>query len=237
MAWQSALEQTKSVRLGRNTVIGLAVGVLVGLVLGLLIGWVWWPVEWQGVETTAAPAATSSEELAAPALQAQYLGAVADAFAYGSAAGDSTAAAVAAQRLAALGGDLRAAFGNAIAFYNSQGGDAARINNLATLALVVGIPLDEVAGAAVGPPVQPAADQAAPAAGTSDATNDDSGNNSRPTNWFVTLLIALLLIGGGIYIFLWVLKQRQAPGEMSAGAFIEADLATQDAPLIPAFEL
>lgn len=218
MAWQSALEQAKSVRLGRNTVIGLAAGVLVGLTLGLLIGWVWWPVEWQGQEV--APAAqTTSVDFAESSAQAQFLGAIADAFVSGSAAGDATAAAVAAQRLAVLGGDLRAAFRNANSFYSSQGGGAARINNLSTLALAVGIPLEDVAAAGDQSLQTPAVTQDEQTSGSSAS---DSAGNGGSTNWLVTLFTALLLIAGGFYI-LWILKQRQTARDVNAGGFVEEE--------------
>lgn len=233
MAWQSTLEQARSIRFGRSTVVGLVAGIGVGLLLGLLIGWVWWPVEWQGATpaatTAAAPAGSQFET---PEAKALYLGAVADAFVYGGAAGDADAAAVAAQRLAALGGDLRAAFNNAIDFYNAQAGSTARVNNLTTLAAAFGIPLGGVATApaAAAPAAQPASGALA-AQATAAAS---AGNNGGSANWLLALLTALILIAGGFYL-LWVLKRRQEQGDVGAG-FAEEELAPSGAPMVGAFE-
>jgi len=236
MTWQSAWEQAKSVRLRRHTVIGLVAGILIGLTLGLLIGWVWWPVEWQGAETAAVPAATTvtgtlGSQFETPEAKALYLGAVADSFVYASAAGETDAAAIAAQRLAALGGDMRAAFNNAIDFYNAQAGGAARVNNLTTLAMAVGIPLNNGAAAA------PAAGATAPAAAATAGVGEQAGvgtastaastaANTGSSNWLLTLLGALLLIGGGIAILLY-LQRRQAAAE-DGGAFVEEEPASAE---------
>jgi hypothetical protein len=239
MSWQTTLEQARSIRLGRNTIIGLVAGIVLGLLLGLLIGWVWWPVEWQGAET-AATTAQAGSQFETPEAKALYLGAVADAFVLASAAGEADAASVAAQRLAALGGDMRAAFGNAIDFYNGQAGGAQRVNNLTTLAMAVGIPLGDIASAAGAP--QPAA-QDAPAtassggAATSSATSAADGGAAQDggsANWLLTLLFALLLIGGGLYI-LWTLQRRQSLGQDEESGFDAEDVSP--APVTtPAFD-
>jgi hypothetical protein len=226
MAWQSTLEQARSIRLGRNTVIGLAAGIAVGLALGLLIGWVWWPVEWQGPATAAAPTPVAGSQFEAPEAKALYLGAVADAFVYGTAAGDADAGAVAAQRLAAVGGDLRAAFNNSINFYSAQAGSAARVNNLTSLASALGIPLGDAAAATADPL---AAGQAAlPAAAPSDATAAAAGDSGGSANWLLVLLTALALIVGGVYI-LWMLRQRQSLGGDDAG-FAQEEMSPAAAP-------
>lgn len=232
MAWQSAWEQAKSVRLRRHTVIGLAAGILVGLTLGLLIGWVWWPVEWQGPEPAASVATTGigaqlGSQFETPEAKALYLGAVADAFVYGSAAGEADAAAIAAQRLAALGGDMRAAFTNAIDFYSAQAGGAARVNNLTTLAMAVGIPLNNGAAAAPAANGATAPAAAAPAGAgeqaAAGAASTAASTTAGSSNWLLTLLGALLLIGGGIAILLY-LQRRQATAE-NGGAFVEEEPA------------
>lgn len=225
MAWQSTLEQARAMRLGRNALIGLAAGILVGLILGLLIGWVWWPVEWQGPATASAPTAATGSQFEAPEAKALYLGAVADAFVYGTAAGDPNAGAAAAQRLAALGGDMRTALNNAISFYSAQAGSSAQVSNLNALAGALGIPLAapgsvtadaNTSGQAAAPAsAAQGAQAAAPAATSNTAANDGSGN------WLLTLLTALVLIGGGVYILI-MLRRRQQQGEEDGGFVAEA---------------
>lgn len=232
MAWQSTLEQVRSVRLGRKTVIGLGAGILIGLILGLLIGWVWWPVEWEGPPPTAAPAPMVNQ-FDTPEAKALYLGAVADAYVYASAAGQTDAAAAATQRLAALGGDIRAAFDNAIRYYSAQAGGADRVNNLTTLALAVGIP---IGGAAASDATAPQGDGTAaqPAAApeqTAQAENSDGGGSGA----WLALLAAALLVGGGVYL-LWTLKQRQTLGEAGDSGFLAEEPAPTGAPVTPAFD-
>ena len=216
MAWQQRMETIKATRVDRTTVVGLIVGIILGLTLGLLIGWVWWPVEWQGpavgavAETGggAAGSSTAASQFNTPEARYLYLGATADAYALAAAAGDRNAAPVAAQRLAALGGDIRSAFDSAITFYGSQAGGTTQVSNLTTLAAAVGIPLGTSTGAADASTAastgQSAAD--APAAAAAPASAQQGGGN--PLQWVLSLLVALLLIGGGLYL-LWTLNQRR----------------------------
>jgi hypothetical protein len=88
----------------------------------------------------------------------------------GRGAGDPDAGSAAAQRLAALGGDMRTALNNAIDFYGAQAGSAARVNNLTTLAAALGIPLADP-GATSGQPAAAPAGQAAPGVVENSAQN------------------------------------------------------------------
>ena len=177
MAWQQRMETVKATRVDRTTVVGLIVGIILGLARGLLIGWVWWPVEWQGPEvgavadTGAASSSAAASQFNTPEARYLYLGATADAYALAAAAGDRNAASVAAQRLAALGGDIRSAFDSAIAFYSAQAGGSTQVSNLTTLAGAVGIPL----GTGAAP-----ADTGAAAANRS--LRDGSSRSSRTGN-------------------------------------------------------
>jgi hypothetical protein len=181
-----------------------------------LFGWVWWPVEWQGSNAAAPAAAPSSAAVSqfdTPEARYLYLGATADAFALSTAAGDGNAASLAAQRLAALGGDIRSAFDGAIDFYTRQANGSTQVRNLTTLAGAVGIPLGTAAaaggeadqGAAQSPAATTPLETGAETAQTAAAAPSDGGN---PLGWLLSLLVALLLIGGGLYL-LWSLNQRR----------------------------
>ncbi len=218
MAWQSTLEQVKSIRLTRTTVTGLIIGIVLGLTLGLLIGWVWWPVEWQGTDASQAGVVSTTDTVddgslfATPEARSLYLGAVADAYVYASNAGDREAAALAAQRLAALGGDIRSAIERAISYYSVQPDGSTRVANLTTLATAVGL--------------APAANQSAVPAATAGAPAGEAGQGGVATtgdeqgggwSWIITILIALILIGGGLYI-LWLLRRGDGEvADVSAG--------------------
>ena len=244
MAWQQRMETIKATRVDRTTVVGLIAGIILGLTLGLLIGWVWWPVEWQGPEPAAAPAAAASSTAAGqfntPEARYLYLGATADAYVLAAAAGDHNAASLAAQRLAALGGDIRSAFDSAIAFYSAQAGGSTQVSNLTTLAGAVGIPLGTSTsgsdtGAAAAPGGQPAVEDAAPAAAAASTPTTQGGGN--PLQWLLSLLAAVLLIGGGLYL-LWVLNQRRGLGASSAGSdgFDAEEVGTSSATVVEAFD-
>ncbi|MFN8465684.1 MAG: hypothetical protein U0X20_09050 [Caldilineaceae bacterium] len=244
MAWQQRMETIKATRVDRTTVVGLIAGIILGLTLGLLIGWVWWPVEWQGPEPASAPSAaagsTTAGQFNTPEARYLYLGATADAYVLAAAAGDRNAASLAAQRLAALGGDIRSAFDSAIAFYSSQAGGATQVSNLTTLAGAVGIPLGTSTSgsdtsAAAAPGGQPAVEAAAPAAAAATTGTAQGGGN--PLQWLLSLLAAVLLIGGGLYL-LWVLNQRrglEASGA-SADGFDAEEVGTSSATVVEAFD-
>jgi hypothetical protein len=246
MAWQQRMETIKATRVDRTTVVGLIVGIILGLTLGLLIGWVWWPVEWQGpaagaVADTAGSStgsSTAASQFNTPEARYLYLGATADAYALAAAAGDRNAASVAAQRLAALGGDIRSAFDSAITFYSSQAGGSTQVSNLTTLAAAVGIPLGTSTGApdasAAASTGQSAADAPAAAAVPASAQQGGEGN---PLQWVLSLLVALLLIGGGLYL-LWTLNQRRGLEASSAVAdgFDDEEIGTSSATVVEAFD-
>ncbi|MBK8046291.1 MAG: hypothetical protein IPK16_03670 [Anaerolineales bacterium] len=191
MSDQSPLEQIKSARISKSALIALIAGLVAGLGLGLLIGWVWWPVDWQG----AVPAASIAAD---PAIQANYVAAVADAYA---ASNTPEAARLAADRMQALGDDPRTAVDGAIQYFADQPGGAARIANLATMASAIGVPVTaQITQLAPTATVAPATATAAPATQTANSPNWFA--------WLLVLLTALLLIGGGIYL-LWRLAQKQ----------------------------
>ena len=246
MAWQQRMETIKATRVDRTAVVGLIVGIILGLTLGLLIGWVWWPVEWQGPQTAAvtetaggsAGSATASQ-FNTPEARYLYLGATADAYALAAAAGDRNAASVAAQRLAALGGDIRAAFDSAITFYSSQAGGSTQVSNLTTLAGAVGIPLGTSngatdSGAATDGQAAGQADAVSPAAAPASAQQGGGGN---PLQWLLSLLVALLLIGGGLYL-LWTLNQRRGLEASGAGSdgFDDEEIGTSSTTVVEAFD-
>jgi hypothetical protein len=245
MAWQQRMEAMKATRVDRTAVTGMIIGIIVGLALGLLIGWVWWPVEWQGTEAVeavdVAAGTTAGGQFDTPEARYLYLGATADAYVYATAAGQSDAAAVAAQRLAALGGDIRSAFDSSVLFYRAQPGGAEQVSNLTTLAAAVGIPLGTDAADAGGTGAAAAAagqtaDQ--PAQADSDAqasTAEEAGSN--PLQWLVSLVAALLLIGGGLYL-LWLLNRRRALEGSDAGpvGFEDEEIGTGSPPIVPAFD-
>jgi hypothetical protein len=244
MAWQQRMEAIKATQVDRTAVTGMIIGIIVGLALGLLIGWVWWPVEWQGTEAVAAPpvaaGSTADGLFDTPEARYLYLGATADAYVYATAEGRSDAASVAAQRLAALGGDIRSAFDSTVLFYRAQPGGAEQVSNLTTLAAAVGITLEtDAADAGATGAAAPAAGEAAaqPAGADSAAqasTAQEAGSN--PLQWLVSLVAALLLIGGGLYL-LWLLNRRRAlEGNDAAPVAFEDEEIGTESPIVPAFD-
>lgn len=142
--------------------------VLLGLLLGLFIGWVLWPVEWTDA---------TLDELR-PDLQAQYVAAVADAYA-------ATGGQDAATALARLQGfsDPQAAVQRALAHYQASDDPARAIRevNLRRLAAALG---------ASAPEATTGADVAAPPA-------------AQEITWFqwaLVLLAGLVLVVGGAWI-------------------------------------
>jgi hypothetical protein len=241
------MEAVKATRVDRTTVTGLIIGIILGLALGLLIGWVWWPVDWQGPQVATAPAPASATDPAggsqfnAPEARHMYLGATADAFVFATAAGNRAAASVAAQRLAALGGDIRSAFDSAIEFYRGQPDGTDQVSNLTTLAAAVGIPIGTSAasadtGAAASTTPQSGVE---PSAQVNDAAQAGAAQaeSSNPLQWLFSLLAALLLIGGGLYL-LWLLNRRRALEGSGAGpvGFEDEEISTLSAPAVPAFD-
>lgn len=170
--------------------IPLGIGILLGLLCGLLIGWVLWPVEWTGA---------SINELY-PDAKAEYLAAVADAYAvYDS----PEAAAIARRRLAALDADsLEQTFADAILYFRASNQDdrAIRISNLGRLANALNLtppnslPVTEEVAAQAAPTVAVATPVTLP-----DATSSGTSGMSW-LRWLLWLLTALLLVGGGLYI-------------------------------------
>ena len=172
------------------------IGAVLGLVLGLLLAWVVWPVEW----TNAWPADLSQES------RAQYLAAVAEAYVY---YGDAQAAEVARNRLFNLNDDLASYIADAQAFFvdNPQASSRIYINNLGQLAqalnvqspnIITEIPVD-AAPAVVAPPA---------------TTGSEVGDGVRAwVNWALTVLAAIILVGGGFYVVGRLNQRRLATNE------------------------
>lgn len=266
MAWQQRLEAMKATRVDRTTVGGLVLGGILGLALGLLIGWVWWPVEWQGPEPAAPAAAaagaaetgafTGGSQFDAATTRALFLGATADAFVYATGQGSRDAAAMATQRLAALGGDLPAAFDQAIAFYEAQPAAAAQVSNLNTLAAAVGITPSGSgsAGDAAAAPTAAAAAAAAPAGQTAAGAQTGAtlveggsvqGASGNLLGWVASLLVAALLIGGGVFLLLRLNRTKGLePSSVGSGGSggtdgspaFDDEQPPAGAPSVPAFD-
>lgn len=169
----------------------LAIGAAIGLVIGLLIGWVFWPVEWTG--------ATLRDLY--PAEKAEYIAAVADAYAIYD---NQEARAIAQRRLAPLGDEnLQQSFEESLQYFQeSQFSDRAiRDSNIRRLAVALNM----------SQPTTAAAPQALPTLGaeTTSPPVTDALVTPAPSEatgglgwigWLLWLLTALLLLAGGIYI-------------------------------------
>lgn len=186
--------------------IALGLGVILGVLIGLWIGWGLWPVEWEG-------AALGDLD---PGPKAEYIAAVADTFIlYDS----PEAAEIALNRLAPLRNNLDEEFVAAIQYFqaSTQPERAIRISNIGRLATSLGmvppdlqvaqpVPNEEPAippegGAAVdeavGESLESGTDQNAGIAGTVETNAPATISWLR---WFLWLLAALLLLGGGLYL-------------------------------------
>lgn len=165
------------------SLIYAGVGAVVGLVLGLLVAWVVWPVQW----TDAWPADLSQEA------RAQYLAAVSEAYVY---YGDAQAAEVARNRLFNLNDDLAGAIAEAQAFFvdNPQASSRVYISNLGQLAQALNVQSPDII---IEAPVD-----AAPVAAVPPATSEAGvGDSVRAwVNWALTVLAAIVLVGGGFYV-------------------------------------
>ncbi len=175
-----------------NTGITLLLGLGVGLLVGLLIGWVLWPVEWQG--------ATVAELF--PDAKAQYLAAVADAFAMYH---DQDAAELAQRRLAALGANLPSDMEAAIAYFSSSTdpNKEIRIGNLSLLASALSISTPNLVG------VTQLAQNGTPAANPTPIVSDDSSGTGWLT-WLIEVLAGLALLLAGLYGLVWIVQQRRS---------------------------
>ena len=169
------------------------IGALLGLLLGLLIAWAIWPVQW----TDAWPADLSQEA------RAQYLAAVAEAYVY---YGDEQAAAVARNRLFNLNEDLGAAIADAQAFFadNPQANSRVYISNLGQLAQALSVESPDII---IDTPVD-----GAPAAAVPPVEETAVGDSVRAwVNWALTVLAAIILVGGGFFV-VGRLNQRRLAG-------------------------
>lgn len=161
------------------------IGAVVGIVVGLFIGWVVWPVQW----TDAWPSDLSQEA------KAQYLASIAQVYAFYP---DDSAEEVARMRLYDLNDNLEEEIANAQAYFgnNPQMDSRIYMNNLANLAQGLGVQSDDIIA------VQPEAGAGIDSAG--EATLEDavveSSEGSSWLRWLLSILLVVLLIGGGIYI-------------------------------------
>ena len=167
----------------RASYIYAALGVLLGLILGLIIAWGIWPVQW----TNAWPADLSQEA------RAQYLAAVSEAYVY---YGDAEAAEVARNRLFSLNADLPTYIADAQKFFvdNPQPNSRVYIGNLGKLAVALNVQSPDII---IDTPV----DIAPVAATATEGSSGDVGDRVRAwVNWALTVLAAIILVGGGFYV-------------------------------------
>ncbi len=171
----------------------LGIGAVLGLIVGLILGWGLFPVQW----TNAWPGDLSSEA------RAQYLAAVADAYVY---YGDEQAAEIARNRLFDLNDNLAEEIASAQRFFaeNRQRNSNVYISNLGQLAQSLGVESPDILAAAP-------ADATELAAETDVAPAPSVGDSVRTwVNWLLTLLAAVVLVGGGIYIVGLLNRRRLA---------------------------
>lgn len=174
------------------------VGALAGLILGLIIAWVVWPVQW----AESWPADLSQEA------RAQYLAAVSEAYVY---YGDAQAAEVARNRLFNLNDDLATEIADAQAFFadNPQASSRVYINNLGQLAQALNIQSPDII---IDTPVDAAAAAVVPPADSDTGVGAGVGDSVRAwVNWALTVLAAIVLVGGGFYV-VGRLNQRRLAG-------------------------
>jgi hypothetical protein len=173
------------------------IGAFAGLLLGLFFAWMVWPVQW----TNAWPADLSQEA------RAQYLAAVAEAYVY---YGDAQAAQVARNRLFNLNDDLEGYIVEAQRFFidNPQASSRVYINNLGQLAQALEIQSPDII---IETPVD---GTAADAASDTQSTESAVGDGVRAwVNWALTVLAALILVGGGFYVVGRLNQRRLATNE------------------------
>lgn len=163
-------------------------GAAAGLIFGLIIGWVVWPVQW----TSAWPSDLSEEA------RAQYLAAVAQVYAYYP---DERAAETARGRLYGLNDNLEEEIAAAQAFFdeNPQRDSNVYITVLNELAAGLG-----VAGSA------PALTDAGATSADAQAAPADGRSWGR---WLLWLVLAIALIGGGLYVIGWLASRRRRGDE------------------------
>jgi len=171
----------------------LAIGVGLGLIIGLIVGWGLLPVQW----SNAWPADLS------PEARAQYLAAVADAYVY---YGDAQAAEIARNRLFDLNDNLAEEIAAAQRFFaeNRQRNSNVYISNLGQLAQQLGVESPDIL-------IEAPADLTAPAEDAAATTPTAVGDSVRTwVNWLLTLLAAVILVGGGIYVVGLLNRRRLA---------------------------
>lgn len=178
-----------------SNLILAGIGAFLGLVLGLILAWVIWPVQW----TNAWPADLSQEA------QAQYLAAVAESYVY---YGDAQAAEVARNRLFDLNEDLPTAIADAQSFFidNPQANSRVYVSNLGQLAQALNVQSPDII---IETPID-----AAPAVAPTPADEAAVGEGVRAwVNWALTVLAAIVLVGGGFYIVGRLNQRRLATTE------------------------
>jgi len=189
----------------------IMIGAVIGIVIGLIIGWVIWPVHW----TEAWPSDLDQEA------KAQYLAAVAQVYSYDR----NTEGAVeqARMKLFGLNDDMQDEIDAAMEFFDSNPTLYSNLNrtNLALLAQGLGVTSDEILAAQAE--AEAGAEAAAEPAG--EATDASSGGGSA-LRWLFSILLVILLIGGGIYILLRL--ARRGPDDEFADVEEEYDGETME---------
>jgi hypothetical protein len=200
--------------------IPLIIGLIAGLALGLFTGWVIWPVEYTGATFMDMPQQT----------RIAYISAVADAY---TMHGTSEAALEASQRLAVLGEHMPDELLAAIDSYRSEPNqNLIRVSNLAQLAVALGVPVDANLVALVAAPTYvtigetpdetSATQQSTPPAAAEPATTaadqasggsaEGTSGGSNTAQLLLSLLLALVLVGLGLWGISKVLKRRRPTG-------------------------
>lgn len=188
--------KTSTLRGGSLPLITLGAGMLFGLILGLIIGWAVAPVKW----TNAWPGDLSDEA------RAQYLAAVAEAYAY---YGDEQAAEIARNRLYTLNDNLAQEIADAQTFFaeHPQRNDRIYISNLGKLAQGLGVSSPDIR--LDTPPAAESAAAPDDQAPTAADTQADTGTRAW-VNWLLWTVAALALIIGGLFVISRLSSRRTA---------------------------
>lgn len=182
----------------------LAAGVVLGFTLGLIIAWGLFPVQW----TNAWPGDLTQEA------RAQYLAAVSEAYVY---YGDQEAAEIARNRLFDLNENLAEEIVAAQTYFldNPQRNSRVYVSNLGQLAQALNIESPDIIVDA------PAAGEGETGAIVPEPAQSGVGDTVRAwVNWTLTLLAAVLLVGGGIYIIGRLNQRRRSGGSVD---YVEDD--------------
>ena len=167
------------------------IGVAAGVGLGLVIGWLVWPVQWKN----ALPGDLN------PEAKAQYLASVAESYVYYK---DDLSAEIARNRLFDLNENLSSEIAAAQAFFsdNPQRNSRVHISNLGQLAQKLGVESPNII-------VDEGADSTGPESVPAEAQTATSEETTNWLSWLLTFLVAVILVGAGIYVLGRFAQRRQ----------------------------